>query len=128
MGIASLVKLRQSNKSGSVRNGEIIRLHFGSASLVPTAKHLSHLLILSAQTINQEKTKKREIRYNFQQIILYYLGLHTQNPGLREVDLEPSPKRGSDKINMQKQGRNTQKKASYIIQPGVTYGSQHLER
>ena len=34
-----------------------------------------------------------------------------QNPRrLREVDLEPSHKRGSDKINMQKQGRNTQRK------------------
>ena len=31
----------------------------------------------------------------------------TQNPGLREVDLEPTPKRGSDKINMLKYGRKT---------------------
>ena len=52
------------------------------------------------------------MRSNFQQIVSYCLGLHTQNPGLREVDLEPSPKRGSDKINMQKQGRNTQKNAN----------------
>ena len=29
----------------------------------------------------------------------YCLGLCTQRPGLREVDLEPSPKRVSDKIN-----------------------------
>ena len=42
------------------------------------------------------------MRSNFQQIVLYCLGLHTQNPGLREVDLEPNPKRISDKINMQK--------------------------
>ena len=68
------------------------------------------------------------MRSNFQQIVLYCLGLHTPNPGLREVDLEPSPKRGSDKINKQKQGRNTQKKASRIVQTGLTYGSQHLER
>ena len=68
------------------------------------------------------------MRSNFQQIVSYCLGLRTQNPGLREVDLEPSPKRGSDKINMQKQGRNTQKKASRIVQPRLTYGSQHLER
>ena len=77
------------------------------------------------------KTRKKqnpEMRSNFQQIISYCLGLHTQNPGLREVDLEPSPKRGSEKINMQKQGRNTQKKSSRILQPGLTYGSQHLER
>ena len=58
------------------------------------------------------------MRSNFQQIISYCLGLRTQNPGLGEVDFKPSPKRGSDKINTQKQGRKTQKKASRIIQPG----------
>ena len=67
------------------------------------------------------------MRSNSQQIILYCFGLHIQNPGLRNIDLEPSPKRGSDKIKMPKQGRNTQKKASHIVQPGLTYGSQHLE-
>ena len=50
------------------------------------------------------------MRSNFQQIVSYCLGLRTQKPGLREVDLEPSPKRGSDKINMEKQGKKTQKK------------------
>ena len=40
------------------------------------------------------------MRSNFQQIVLYCLGLHTQSPELKEVDLEPSPKRGSDKISM----------------------------
>ena len=80
------------------------------------------------KTINQEKTKNSEMRSNFQQIVLYCFGQRTQNSGLREVDLETSPKRGSDKINIQKQGRNTQKKASHIVQPGLTYGSQHLER
>ena len=68
------------------------------------------------------------MRSNLQQIELHCVGLRTQNPGLREADLQPSYKRGSDKINMEKQGRNTQKKASRIIQPGLTYGSQHLER
>ena len=63
-----------------------------------------------------------------QQILSHCLGLQTQNPRLREVDLEPSPKRGSDKINMLKHGRNTEKKASCIIQPGLTYGSKYLER
>ena len=58
----------------------------------------------------------------------YCLGLCTQNPGLREVDLELSPKRGSDKINMLKEGRNTQKEASCIMQPELTYGSKHLEK
>ena len=95
---------------------------------LPPARHQPHLLIPSPQTINQKQAKKPEMRSNFQQIVSYCLGLHTQNPGLREVDLEPSPSRGSDKINMQKQGRNTQKKASRIVEPGLTYGSQHLKR
>ena len=47
------------------------------------------------------------MRSKSQQIISQCLGLHTQNPGLREVDLEDSPKTGTDKINMLKQGRNT---------------------
>ena len=61
------------------------------------------------------------MRLNFQQIVSYYLGHRTQNPGLREVDLEPSPKRGSDKMNMEKQGTKTQKKASRIVQPGLAW-------
>ena len=44
------------------------------------------------------------------QIMSNYLALRLQNPELRGLDLEPSPKRGSNKINMQKEGRNTQKK------------------
>ena len=132
--MAFLVQIRQSNKCGSVRNDEIIKLTLGiwcgplSQHPLPPARHQPHLLIPSAQTMNQEKTKNPEMRSNFQQIVSYCLGLHTQNPGLREVDLEPSPERGSDKINMQKQERNTQKRASRIVQLGLTYGSQHLER
>ena len=49
-----------------------------------------------------EKTKNPEMTFNFQQIISYCLGLHTQNLALREVHLEPIPKGGSDKINMLK--------------------------
>ena len=47
------------------------------------------------------------MRFNSQQIVLYRLALHTQNPGLREVGLECSPKRGSDNINMLKEGKKT---------------------
>ena len=49
------------------------------------------------------------MRFNSQTIVSYWFGLCTQNPGLREVDLEPSPKRSSDKINMLKKGRKTGK-------------------
>ena len=41
------------------------------------------------------------------------LGLCTKNPGLREVDLDPSPKRGSGQINMHRQGRNNQKESNW---------------
>ena len=54
------------------------------------------------------------MRFSSQQVILYCLGPHTQDPGLREVDLEPSPKRGSDKINMLKEGRKTPEKYKSI--------------
>ena len=74
----------------------------------------------------KNKESRNEIQLSANRIVLRW-PTYTK-PGLREVDLEPSPKRGSDKINMQKQGRNTQKKASRIVQPGLTYGSQHLER
>ena len=54
----------------------------------------------SAQTIYEKKATNPEMRFNSQQIVSYCLGLHTKNPQLREVELEPSPKRCSDKINI----------------------------
>ena len=83
-----------------------------------SARHQPHLLIQSAYKINQKKAKNPVIKFKSPGIVPTGL---TQNPGLREVDLEPSLKTGSDKINMQKQARNTQKKASHIIQPGLIY-------
>ena len=74
---------------------------------LPPARHQPLLLISSAQTINHKKAKNPEIRFNSQQITSYCLGLGTQNPGLKEVDLDPGPKRGSDKTNMLKEGRKT---------------------
>ena len=61
-----------------------------SQHLLPPARHQPHFLIPSAQTINDKKAKNPEMRFNSHQIVLYCLGLRTQNPGLREVDLEPS--------------------------------------
>ena len=49
------------------------------------------------------------MRLNSQQIVSYCLGLRTQNPGLREVELQPSSKRGSEKITMLKESRKTAK-------------------
>ena len=100
----------------------------GSAS--PASCKTPATFIDSIRPNNQPGKKKKnpEMRSNSQQIVSYCLGLRTQNPGLRAVVLEPSLKRGSDKTKMLKQRRNTQKKASRIVQPGLTYGSQHLER
>ena len=132
--MAFLVQMRQSNQCGSVRNDEIINLHLGPGAgpCASTPCLLQDTIEIYGfhlpKTINQEKTKNPEMRLKFQQIISYCLGLRTQNPGLREVDLEPSPKTGSDKINIQKYRRNIQKEQSHILQPGLTYGSQHLER
>ena len=63
---------------------------------------------------NQKERNYPQKRSNAQQIVLFCLGLRTQNPGLREVDLEPSPKRGSDKINRLKWGRQNRKKQVVI--------------
>ena len=45
---------------------------------LPPARHQPHLLIPSAQTINQKKAKNSEMRFNSQQVISYCLGLCTQ--------------------------------------------------
>ena len=66
---------------------------------LPPARHQLHPLTPSAHTNTQEETKNPGKRSNSQQIVSNCLGLRAQNPGLREVDLEPSPKRCSDKIN-----------------------------
>ena len=84
-----------------------------SQHLLPPPRHQPHLLIPPAQTTNHKKAKNPEIRFNSEQILLYCLGLHTQNPGLREVDLEPSPKRGSDKINMLKWRKSPEENNSH---------------
>ena len=41
--------------------------------LLPTARHQPHLLIPSAETINQKKAKNPEMRFNSQQIVSYCL-------------------------------------------------------
>ena len=89
---------------------------------LPPARHQPYPLTPTAQTIIEEETKNPEKRSNSQQIISYCFGLCAQNPGLREVHLKPSPKRGSDKINRLRQGRkNTTENSSQTR-------TQHLER
>ena len=129
-----LVQMRQVNKWESVRNEEMFNLNLGSGSgpwvgiFFFPASHQPHLLIPSSKIIAQDKAKNPEIRFTSQQIVLYCLNLRTHNPGLREVDLENSPKKGTDKVNMLQQRRNINKNASHIVQTGLTYASQHLKR
>ena len=81
------------------------------------ARHNPKTFTSSTQRIIQKETKNPEKRSNFCQVLLYCVGLRTQNPGLREVDLEPSPKRGTGKINRLRQGRKKQHNTSRIVHP-----------
>ena len=85
-----------------------LRMWYGpwSRHVLPLARHQPHLLIPFVQTINHEKAKNPEMRFNSHQIILYCLKIRAQIPGLRETDFESIPKRCGDRINMLKQGRN----------------------
>ena len=112
--------MRQSNKCVSVKTDEIINLHSGSdvspwISIPCLLQETSHIYWFYAQKQSaMKKTKNSEMRYNFQKMVLHAtLATYTER-WVREVDLESSPNRGSDKINMLKQGRNTQKKGSHI--------------
>ena len=68
-----------------------------SAFPLPPGRYRPHLLIPPAQITNQKKAKNPEMTFNSQQIVSYCLDLRTQNQGLREVDLEPSAKRGANR-------------------------------
>ena len=94
----------QCNGCGSVRNDvnsahtwDLVRALESASPASCKTPATSHSLHLPKQS--SKKKQNPEKRSNTQQIVSYCLGLRTQNPGLREVDLEPSPKRGSDKIN-----------------------------
>ena len=90
-----------------------------SQHALPLARHQLHLLIPSAQNNQPGKNKesRNEIQLSTNRIVLPW-----------PTHIEPRCKRGSAKINMHEQGRSTKKKASRIAQPGLTYGTQHLER
>ena len=60
------------------------------------------------------------MKSNLLQITSHCFGLHTQNPGLRKADLEPSPKRASDKMKMLKQGETLKRKQ--VVQASCTPG------
>ena len=73
------------------------------ASAPPVSyKTLATFIVSICPNKFSEKAKNPETSFNSQQIVSCCLGLHTQNPELREVDWGPRPKRGSDMINMLK--------------------------
>ena len=103
MDMEFLAQMRQSNKGGRVRVDEIFNLHLRSGagpwvSIPCFLQDPSH--IPSTQTTNRKKVKNLEMRSTFQQIISHSIGLGKHNQGLRETDMELSPKRGSNKISM----------------------------
>ena len=108
-----LVQMRQSNKFGSVRNDEIFNLHLRSGagpwvSIPCLLQDTSHIYWFHLpKQLTTKKEKNPEIKLNSQQTVSYCFDLLTQNPGLRNKDLEARPKRGTDKINMLKWGRKT---------------------
>ena len=69
---------------------------------LPPARQQPHPLTSSTQATNQEETKNPGKKIN-SQLILYWLCLHTQNPGIKEVD----PKTSSTKSNKLRPRKNT---------------------
>ena len=131
MGIIFLVHIRQSNKCGSTRKGETYTweiLHALEWEFPVSNKALTTFINSIRHNNQPGKSKESRMRSNSQQIVSYCLGVSTKKPALRKVDLESIPKRGSEEINMLKEGQKSQKKASHIVQPGLTYGLQWLER
>ena len=78
--------------------------------LLQDTRHI-YWLLLPKQWTRKKLTMKNKNPLPANHILR--LGLCTKNPWLREVDLDPSPKRGSGKINIHKQGRNNQKESNW---------------
>ena len=74
----------------------------------------------------KNKESRNEIKPPTNHIVLPWPSY--TKPRFKRHRLGTQPKRGSNKINMLKQGKNIQKKASRMVKSGVTYGSQHEER
>ena len=99
MGTEFLIQIIQPNKRGMMKYSTYTWALVWALESASTASCKTPATFIDpfAQTINQKKTKNPEMRFNSKQIVSYCLGLHTQNPGLREVDSEPSAKRGANR-------------------------------
>ena len=89
---------------------------------MPPARYQPHPLI----PFTQEETRNLEKRSNTQDTQLNCLGLCSQNSGLRDRDLEPSPERHSDKTDILRKKERKQQKTRHIVQPGVINETQAL--
>ena len=105
----SLVQMKPSNGSGSVKNNERFNLHFSASILISIPCLLQDTSCIHQFHPPKQLTKKKQKilkkSETFLEIASYCFALCTQKPALREVDLEPSPKGGSDKINMLRKRR-----------------------
>ena len=116
-----LVQMRQSNKCGSVTNDEIFNLHLKSGaspwnSIPCLLQDTSHIYwFRPLKQLTRKKAKNPEMRFNSQKFVSYCLGLRTRKPGLRGVDLKPTPKRGSE---IRQKDRRRKQVVSYSLDSG----------
>ena len=103
--IIFLKQMGQCNGCRSVRNDIIFNSHLGYGagrwvSILRFLQQISHIHWLHLpkhSSKKEQKILKKDQTPNKLHFIA--LALCTQSPGLRQVDLEPSPKRGTDKTN-----------------------------
>ena len=95
---------------------------------LPSTRNQPHFFISSVHQINQKWAKNPETEFTSHQILLQCFDLIPQGQWLRQVDLEYSHKRVSDKINMLKAERKPQKKTICIKKPGLRYWCKYLDR
>ena len=125
--------MKQSNKWGSLKIDEIFNLHVESGvspwvSIPCLQQDTSHIYWFHPpKHLTREKQKNPEMRFNSQQIVLKRLRLCTQNPGIREVDLEPPLSNVVTRSTCWIKAEIPQTETSCIVQSGLTYWSQHLQ-
>ena len=130
MDIEFLVLMRQSNKCGSVRNDEIFNLHLGSGvgpwvSIPCLMQDTSHIYWFHSP---KQLTRKLRIEIQFQSNRIVLPWPTYKEPMAKRGRLgTPALREVVTRSTCWNKEERPQKKTSCIIQPGLTYGSQHLE-
>ena len=130
MDIEFLVLMRQSNKCGSVRNDEIFNLHLGSGvgpwvSIPCLTQDTSHIYWFHSP---KQLTRKLRIEIQFQSNRIVLPWPTYKEPMAKRGRLgTPALREVVTRSTCWNKEERPQKKTSCIIQPGLTYGSQHLE-